>query len=191
MKKKLLLLVASISFSFVFSQEVGSTKSTMGFYFNPSVHAGLKVVKEKYIPNNTQYIQPQATRKLTYGVTAIGGYHFLPNFAFGAGFRYSFIENNYHLLYLMIQPKIIFTPGDNPLFIELSYGKQVNNSVISDSELWGGRIGMQVSYSKRLSQEGGIVVETYKTGNSTPLFIGLSYGVTIFGNKNYTGYGED
>ena len=115
----------------------------------------------------------------------------MPNFALGSGFRYSFIENNYHLVYLMIQPKFIFTPGDNPFYIELNYGKQLNHSIVSDSELWGGRIGMQVSYSKRLSQEGGVVLETYKTGNGNPLFIGLSYGVTIFSNKNYTGYGED
>jgi hypothetical protein len=191
MKKNLLLLFALTSFAHAFSQEVKASKPVMGFYFNPSLNIGLKVAKEKPIPNNTQYIQPEATRKLTYGITAIGGYHFLPNFALGSGFRYTFIENNYHLVYLMIQPKFIFSPGDQPFFIELNYGKQLNHSVVSDSELWGGRIGMQVSYSKRLSQEGGIVFESHKTGYSNPFFIGLSYGVTIFSNKNYTGYGED
>jgi hypothetical protein len=52
-------------------------------------------------------------------------------------------------------PKL-FLSGDRPFYIDLNYGKQINNSVVSDSEFWGGRLGMQVSYSKRLSQEGGI-----------------------------------
>ena len=93
----------------------------------------------------------------------------------------------------MIQPKIIFTPGDQPFYIDLNYGKQINNSVVSDSEFWGARLGMQVSDSKRLSQEGGIILEGYKLGNAhrNPFIIGLSYGITIFSNKNYTGYGDD
>jgi len=163
----------------------------MGFYFNPSLNIGFKLNKEKEIPNNTQYIISQPPKKITYGITAIGGYNFLPNFALGTGFRYSFIQDNYHLIYLVVQPKFIFDPGDRPFYIELNYGKQLNNAVVSDAEFYGVRLGMQVSYSKRLSQEGGIVLETQRLGNSNPFFLGLSYGVTIFSNKNYTGYGED
>jgi hypothetical protein len=107
------------------------------------------------------------------------------------GFRYSFIENNYHLVYVVIQPKIIFRPGDNPFFVEVNYGKQINNAVVSNAEFWGARFGIQVSYSKRLSQEGGIILESHKFDNSNTFFVGLSYGITIFSNKNYTGYGED
>lgn len=190
MKRKLLLLLALISFSVIFAQETKVSK-TMGFYFNPSLNLGFKLNKEKEVPNNTQYINSEPPRKFTYGITAIGGYNFLPNFALGAGFRYSFIQDNYHLIYLMVQPKFIFDPGDRPFYIELNYGKQLNNAVVSDAEFWGGRLGMQVSYSKRLSQEGGIFLESHKLGNSSPFFVGLSYGVTIFSNKNYTGYGED
>lgn len=189
--KRTFLLTAFLFSAFLFSQEVKTAQPTMGFYFNPSLNVGFKLNKEKQVPNNTQYVQAKVPHKLTYGITAIGGYHFLPNFAIGSGFRYAFIEDNYHLVYLMVQPKIIFSPGDRPFFIELNYGKQLNRSVVSDAEFWGGRLGMQVSYSKRLSQEGGIVLESHKLGSSNPFFIGLSYGITIFSNKNYTGYGED
>jgi hypothetical protein len=51
---------------------------------------------------------------------------------------------------------------------------------------------MQVSYSKRLSQEGGLVLESHRLKEGVDgFFIGLSYGISIFSNKNYTGYGED
>lgn len=191
MKTKILLLFTLISFSNAFSQEAKMSKPTMGFYFNPSVNVGFKLNKEKEVQNNTQYIQPKMPNKITYGITTIGGYNFLPNFAVGSGFRYTFIEDNYHLVYWMVQPKFIFDPGDHPFYIELNYGKQLNNSVVSDAEFLGARLGIQVSYSKRLSQEGGIVLESHKLGNSNPFFIGLSYGITVFSNKNYTGYGED
>ena len=189
--KKLIIAFALLSFLKAFSQETKAAKQTMGFYFNPSLHLGFKLNKEKEIPNNTQYITSQPPQKIMYGITAIGGYNFLPNFALGTGFRYSFIQDNYHLIYLMVQPKFIFDPGDRPFYIELNYGKQLNHSAVSDAEFWGGRLGLQVSYSKRISQEGGIFLEAHKLGNSNPYFVGISYGVTIFSNKNYTGYGED
>ncbi|UZT97659.1 hypothetical protein ODZ84_21185 [Chryseobacterium fluminis] len=191
MIKKLFFLMAALSFIPALSQDQEMKKQKMNFYFNPSLHVGFNLTKEKEVPNNTQYIQPEVPHQLTYGITAVAGYHFLPNFALGSGIRYSFIEDNYHLLYWMIQPKFIFTPGDHPFYIDVNYGKQINSSVVSDSEFWGLRLGMQVSYSKRLSQEGGIVFENHRLGNSNPFLIGLSYGVTIFSNKNYTGYGED
>lgn len=175
----------------VFSQVDPSKKPKMNFYFNPSLNVGLNLIKEKQMPNNTQYIQQEAKRKISYGINAIAGYNFIPNFALGTGLKYSFIEDNYHLVYWMIQPKIIFNPGDQPFYIDLNYGKQINNSVVSDSEFWGVRLGIQVSYSKRLSQEGGLVFEGHKLGNNNPFFIGLSYGITIFSNKNYTIEGID
>lgn len=193
MMKKILLLATLCGSLLSFSQNTEAKKQKMDFYFNPSVNLGYNILKEKEVPNNTQYIVPKAPNKISYGITAIGGYNFLPNFALGTGIKYSFIQDNYHLVYVMIQPKIIFTPGDQPFYIDLNYGKQINNSVVSDSEFWGARLGIQVSYSKRLSQEGGIILEGYKLGNShkNPFIIGLSYGITIFSNKNYTGYGDD
>ncbi|WP_326982788.1 hypothetical protein VUJ46_21965 [Chryseobacterium sp. MYb264] len=191
MIKNLFLLLTLSSSMLVFSQNTEAKKQSMGFYFNPSVNVGLNLKKERNTDYNSQYVQQEIPRKLTYGITAIGGYNFLPNFAVGTGFRYSFMQDNFHLIYWVIQPKIIFEPGDRPFYIDLNYGKQLNNAVVNNSEFWGGRLGIQVSYSKRLSQEGGIFFEGHKLGNSNATFIGLSYGVTIFSNKNYTGYGDD
>lgn len=190
-KNLLLILVLLTSVKF-FSQEIKAKKPTMGFYFNPSLNVGFNLQTKDNNFTNSQYIEPKRIGKMAYGITAIGGYNFLPNFALGTGFKYSFIEDNYHLVYWMIQPKIIFSAGDRPFYIDLNYGRQLNHSAISDSEIWGARLGMMVSYSKRLSQEGGITFEGHQlNGKSNGFFIGLSYGVTIFSNKNYTGYGED
>lgn len=192
MMKNFLLMIGILSSAVIFSQEKDAKKEKMDFYFNPSLNVGLNLQTRDNQFTNSQYIEPKRVGKISYGVTAIGGYNFLPNFALGTGFKYSFIEDNYHLVYWMIQPKIIFSPGDRPFYIDLNYGKQLNNSAISDSEFWGARLGMMVSYSKRLSQEGGITFEGYQlNGKSNGFFIGLSYGITIFSNKNYTGYGED
>ncbi|WP_051891197.1 hypothetical protein [Chryseobacterium sp. JM1] len=192
MIKNLLLVLGLLSSVVFFSQEKETKKEKMGFYVNPSLNVGLNLQTKDNQISNSQYIEPKRVGKITYGITAIGGYNFLPNFALGTGLKYSFIEDNYHLVYWMIQPKIIFSPGDRPFYIDLNYGKQLNHSAISDSEFWGARLGIMVSYSKRLSQEGGITFEGYQlNGKSNGFFIGLSYGITIFSNKNYTGYGED
>lgn len=174
-----------------FSQVNPDEKPIMGFYFNPSINAGFNLKKEQEVINNTQYIEPQPLRRFTYGITAMGGYNFLPNFALGTGLKYSYIKDNFHLVYWVIQPKIIFGPGDEAFYIDLNYGKQINNSAVSNSEFWGARFGLQISYSKRLSQEGGIFFEGYKFGGINPFFVGLSYGITVFSNKNYTIEGID
>ncbi|MFS4429063.1 hypothetical protein [Chryseobacterium sp. S90] len=192
MKIKLSFFIFVFAFLKIFSQDTESGKSKMDFYFNPSLNIGFNI-KKKDQANNSQYIENKSSLgNLTYGVTAIVGYNFLPNFALGTGIKYSFIQDNYHLMYWVIQPKIIFSPGERPFYIDINYGKQLNHSVVSDTEFWGGRLGMQVSYSKRLSQEGGIVFESHKLKDRADgFFIGLSYGITIFSNKNYTGYGKD
>jgi hypothetical protein len=192
MIKNFLFLLSLLYTATCFSQETETKKVKMDFYLNPSLNIGYNLQNRDNQFTDSQYIEPKRIGKITYGISAIGGYNFLPNFALGTGFKYSFIEDNYHLVYWMIQPKIIFSPGDRPFYIDLNYGKQLNHSAISDSEFWGARLGIMVSYSKRLSQEGGITFEGHQlNGKSNGFFIGLSYGITIFSNKNYTGYGED
>jgi hypothetical protein len=197
MKKALFLFLIFFSISLIYSQNTDGKKPKMDFYINPSLNFGYNLKnsnkddQNKDSPYYQQYVAPYLPNKITYGMTVVGGYNFLPNFALGTGLKYSFIDSNFHLLYWVIQPKFIFGPGDEPFFIDVNYAKQINHSVVSNAEMWGIKLGKQVSYSKRLSQEGGIVLENHKFDKSSALFIGLSYGITIFSNKNYTGYGED
>lgn len=197
MKKISFLVLTLFSFYKAFSQEAKPMKSTMGFYVNPALNLGYNLgnsIKDSQNKDSQYYqqnISPYLPNKITYGITAVAGYHFIPNLALGSGLKYSFIDDNFHLIYWVIQPKVIFNVDDESVFIDLNYGKQINHSAVSDSKFYGLKIGLQVSYSKRLSQEGGIILESHKFANSSAVFVGLSYGITIFSNKNYTGYGED
>lgn len=192
MIKNLLVILVVLSSITVFSQVEDSKKPKMNFYFNPTLNVGYNVKNQSKRNQNADsqyyqnYVSPYLPNDFTYGISAVGGYNFLPNFAVGTGLKYSYIDPNFHLMYWLIQPKFIFNPGDEAFFIDVTYGKQINSSVISNSEFWGLKLGLQVAYSKRLSQEGGLVFETLQASRSNTLFIGLSYGITIFSNKNYT-----
>ena len=192
MIKNLLVILVLLSSITVSSQVEGSKKPKMNFYFNPTLNVGYNVKNQSKRNQNADsqyyqnYVSPYLPNDFTYGISAVGGYNFLPNFAIGTGLKYSYIDPNFHLMYWLIQPKFIFNPGDEAFFIDVTYGKQINSSVISNSEFWGLKLGLQVAYSKRLSQEGGLVFETLQASRSNTLFIGLSYGITIFSNKNYT-----
>ncbi|GEM_PF-327348 len=192
MIKNLLVILVLLSSITVSSQVEDSKKPKMNFYFNPTLNVGYNVKNQSKRNQNADsqyyqnYVSPYLPNDFTYGISAVGGYNFLPNFAIGTGLKYSYIDPNFHLIYWLIQPKFIFNPGDEAFFIDVTYGKQINSSVISNSEFWGLKLGLQVAYSKRLSQEGGLVFETLQASRSNTLFIGLSYGITIFSNKNYT-----
>lgn len=192
MIKNLLVILVLLSSITVSSQVNTSKKPKMNFYFNPTLNVGYNVKNQSKRNQNADsqyyqnYVSPYLPNDFTYGISAVGGYNFLPNFAIGTGLKYSYIDPNFHLMYWLIQPKFIFNPGDEAFFIDVTYGKQINSSVISNSEFWGLKLGLQVAYSKRLSQEGGLVFETLQASRSNTLFIGLSYGITIFSNKNYT-----
>ena len=193
MKIKLSFFLLVFAFVTAFSQGTETRKPKMDFYFNPSLNIGFNINNKSRNTKDSQYMDTESgLGKLTYGITAIGGYNFIPNFAIGTGLKYSFAQDDYHLVYWVIQPKVIFSPGDRPFYIDINYGKQINYSAVSKTEFWGARLGMQVSYSKRLSQEGGIVFESHKLKDGVDgFFIGLSYGISIFSNKNYTSYGLD
>jgi len=192
MIKNVLVILVLLSSITVSSQVEDSKKPKMNFYFNPTLNVGYNVKNQSKRNQNADsqyyqnYVSPYLPNDFTYGISAVGGYNFLPNFAIGTGLKYSYIDPNFHLMYWLIQPKFIFNPGDEAFFIDVTYGKQINSSVISNSEFWGLKLGLQVAYSKRLSQEGGLVFETLQASRSNTLFIGLSYGITIFSNKNYT-----
>lgn len=181
----------------LFSQVDPTKKPKMDFYFNSNLNVGYNLgnrIKENQNKDSYDYqqnIAPFLPNDFTYGISAIGGYNFLPNFAIGTGLKYSYIDPNFHIMYWMIQPKVIFNPGDEAFVIDLTYGKQFNKSVVSNADFWSLKAGIQVSYSKKLSQEGGLFLEGSQLGNTGAVFIGISYGITIFSNKNYTIEGID
>ena len=190
-KLSTLLLLVSI---FGFSQT--EKRSIQGFYFNPEASAGFNLSniiegnRDRDInPNNPPVNYPN---DFSYGISAVAGFNFIPNLSLGGGIKYTYTTDNFHILYGIIQPKILFNVDDGePVFIDLTYGFQLNKSVVDNADLYGIKVGKLVSHSKRLSQQGGFYLEGQQLRNTGVTFVGVFYGLTIFSNKNYNEYGKD
>lgn len=189
------LLISTLVFSvLIFGQ---NESITMGFYISPNIQAGYNLGNSIAESQNrdSQYYQqeiaPNLPNKLTYGIGVVGGYHILPFFALGTGLKYNYVADNLHLLNWTVQPKFIFGKEEGKFVLEFEYGKQFNQSNINNTHYFGGKIGYQESFSKRLIQEGGLFIYRYNSHVSNAYFIGLSFGATIFSNKKYTVYGND
>lgn len=190
-KLSTLLLLASI---FGFSQS--EKRPIQGFYFSPEVSAGFNLSNiiegnrdRDNNPNNPPVNYPN---DFSYGISAVSGFNFIPNLSLGGGIKYTYTTDNFHILYGIIQPKILFNVDDGePVFIDLTFGFQLNKSVVDNADLYGIKVGKLVSHSKRLSQQGGFYLEGQQLGNTGVTFVGVFYGLTIFSNKNYNEYGKD
>lgn len=189
MKKNLLLLSLMFSVS-VFGQSEGNKSKTMGFYISPNVQIGYNLgnsIKENQNRDSPYYqenVGPYLPNDFTYGIGVVGGYHLLPFFALGTGLKYNYVSDNLHLLNWTIQPKFIIGKDEGKLVVEFEYGRQFNNSNISNTHYFGGKLGYQESFSKRLIQEGGLFIYRYNSNVSNAYFIGLSVSAIIFSNKN-------
>ena len=195
--KKILLFSALVFSLLTFGQSEENKSKTMGFYISPNVQFGYNlgnsISKTQYqdSPYYQQYVEPNLPNKLTYDIGVIGGFHLLPFFAIGTGLKYNYVADNLHVLNWTIQPKFIFGKEEGKFIIEFEYGKQFNQSNISNTHYFGGKLGYQESFSKSLLQEGGLFIYRYNSAVSNVYFIGLSVGATIFTNKKYTIYGEN
>ena len=189
MKKNLLLLSLMFSVS-VFGQSEGNKSKTMGFYISPNVQIGYNLgnsIKENQNRDSPYYqenVGPYLPNDFTYGIGVVGGYHLLPFFTLGTGLKYNYVSDNLHLLNWTIQPKFIIGKDEGKLVVEFEYGRQFNNSNISNTHYFGGKLGYQESFSKRLIQEGGLFIYRYNSNVSNAYFIGLSVSAIIFSNKN-------
>ena len=181
----------------VFGQSEENQSKTMGFYISPNIQVGYNLgnsIKDNQNQDSQyyqQYVSPNLPNKYTYGVGFVGGYHLLPFFALGTGLKYNYITDNLHLLNWTIQPKFIFGKDEGKFIVEFEYGKQLNQSNISNTHYFGGKLGYQDSFSKHLLQEGGLFIYRYNSAVSDAFFIGISLNATVFSNKKYTVYGND
>ena len=188
----LFLLISSLGFS----QTRSEKRPIQGFYFSPELSAGFNLSNiiegnrdRDNNPNNPPVNYPN---DFSYGISAVAGFNFIPNLSLGSGLKYTFTSDNFHILYGIIQPRILLNVDDGePVFIDLTYGFQLNKSAVEAADLYGIKVGKLVSHSKRLSQQGGLYFEGQQLGNTGVTFVGVFYGITLFSNKNYNEYGKD
>lgn len=193
--KKLYFLLLFISV-LAFSQDQKEKRPIQGFYLSPEISAGfnlsniIKSNRDKETDPNYLY-NNEYPNDFSYGISAVAGYNFIPNLSLGGGLKYTYTADNFHIVYGIIQPKILFNLDDDPYFIDLTYGFQLNRSVVNDADFWGIKAGTLLSYSKRLSQQAGFYFEGQQLGNTGTVFVGVFYGITLFSNKNFNKYGKD
>ena len=140
-KLSTLLLLVSI---FGFSQS--EKRPIQGFYFSPEVSAGFNLSNiiasnrdKRSNPENQYTTYPN---DFSYGISAVAGFNFIPNLSLGGGIKYTYTTNNFHILYGIIQPKILFNVEDGePVFIDLTYGFQLNKSVVDNADFFGIKVG--------------------------------------------------
>ena len=178
------------------SQIKKEKRPTQGFYLSPEMSFGANlsniIKSDRDKRNDPNYIYNNSyPNDFSYGISVVAGYNFIPNLSLGGGLKYTYTADNFHILYGIVQPRILINLNDDPGFIDLTYGFQINKSVVEKATFWGIKAGALISHSKRLSQQGGLYLEGQQLGNTGVIFVGAFYGITLFSNKNYNEYGKD
>ena len=183
--KKLYLILLLISV-LGFSQEKNKIEK-MGLYSTTTINLGLDLVQMIADKGKSDYeLQNSPPGKFNYGITSILGYHLFNRLSLGTGLRYSFVDSNYHLVYLLAQSKIYLDDPEeeDPLFLNINYGKQINRTAINNATVIGIEIGKIEVLNNRFGHQFSINLDAQIFEQGT-LFVGFSYGITIFSNKDY------
>lgn len=183
MKKLLpLFLLSSIS---LFSQE---KPNKLGVFVSLEANIGFDVA-EMIRRNNarTEYEKSQLPPgKFNYGFTSQIGFQPFNWFALSGGFRYSYIDPNYHLLYYVVQPNFFLGDPKDEEFAYLfgNIGSKINHTAAENAGFIGLGIGRIEPVNKYLGHKFQIYLEDQVLDGTGNIFLGFSYGLVIFSNKN-------
>ena len=183
--KKIAIVLFVFSLSFFSAQKI--EKKRLGFFTNLEANIGLDL--KEIIQNNqakTDYEKAQVPPgKFNYGFTGSVGYQFLDWFALHSGIRYSFIDPNYHLLYWTAQPYFIIGKNESEdfSFLFLNLGTKINQTATKNAGFIGLGIGKIEPLGKRFGHKVQLYVEGQQLDNDGSVFVGLSYGISLFSNQ--------
>ena len=184
MKKFLIFSILFISV-FNFAQE---KPIKLGFFTSVDVNVGFDL--GDLIRSNqakTDYERSQLPPgKLNYGVSGMIGFHPLKWFSISGGLRYSFIDPNYHLIYYKIQPQFYLgNNGDDDLnYLFFNFGSKLNETAANTAGFVGIGFGKIETLSKRFGHQFQLSLDDQIIDGNGSIFIGLSYGIILFSNKN-------
>lgn len=122
-----------------------------------------------------------------FGIEAEAGYQLLSWWAVSGGVRYHYMEPRFHLLSYTLGAYFFVTPTEDLSFgyINLKYGQQFNQSLINNAQfihLGAGQIDISET-RPHLAQKLEVFIENHQLIDSH-WFIGISYGITLYRNKN-------
>lgn len=177
----LLLLIPALAFA----QE---KPEKLNFFGTVEANIGFDVaamIKEKQVTSEyeRQNLDPG---KFNYGFSAQACFQPLNWFALGTGLRYSFVDPNFHVIYWNVQPYFFINdPKDEDfIFLSANYGTQINRTVSKNAKFVGISAGFFEPISNHLGNKFQVNLEVQDFDRNGTLFIGFSYGITFFSNKN-------
>lgn len=171
---------------FAFSQEKKSLK--LGAFGSLEANIGLdlkEIIRRNNATNDYEkYNEPPG--KFNYGFSANAGFQPLKWFAVSGGLRYSYVDPNYHLIYATAQPYFILNNPEDREFVYIfaNIGQQINKTAAEKSGFLGLGIGKIEPINERLGQKFQIYLDDQVIAGEANVFIGISYGIVIFSNKN-------
>jgi len=143
------------------------------------------IIREKQVTSEyeRQNLDPG---KFNYGFAAQAGFQPINWFALGTGLRYSFVDPNFHVMYWNVQPYFfINNPKDEDfVFLSANYGTQINRTASKNAKFVGISAGFFEPISKHFGNKFQLNLEVQNFDGNGTFFIGFSYGITFFSNKN-------
>lgn len=124
--------------------------------------------------------------KFNYGFSAMAGYQPLSWLSLNGGLRYSYIDPNFHLIYYKIQPNFYLgDPNDEDfLYLFTNFGMKINETAAQKAGFFGIGVGKIEPLSTRFGHQFQAHLDIQGIDDEALVFVGLSYGITLFSNKN-------
>lgn len=167
------------------------TSNKLNFFGTAQADIGLdlgSILRPNKNPDGTpKYYYEEQPTYFTYGASVQGGYQPLNWLALSTGLRYSYITPKFHNVYWIVQPYFFISPPENKEFgyLTLNFGKQIN---ITQGRSANGFIGIGVGKfdlaGQNLAQKFQLNLDVQTTKNDAIWFLGFSYGIVLFNNKN-------
>ncbi|MEC5156159.1 hypothetical protein [Chryseobacterium sp. MP_3.2] len=184
MKKSLFL--GFLIFASVFSAQEKSSKLGVFTSFDLNVGFDLGDIIRTNQAKDEYELSQLPPGKFNYGTSLLVGVQPLNWFSLSAGLRYSYIDPNYHLVYYKIQPN--FYLGDSSdqdfLYLFANVGSKLNETAAEKASFVGVGIGKIEPLSKRFGHQFQVSLDNQIINREGNIFIGITYGIILFGNKN-------
>lgn len=176
------LLLAGI---FVSAQK--SENHKLGLFSSIEANVGFdlaSIIRDKNA--KTDYERSQLPPgKFNYGFSGQVGFQPWNRFALSSGIRYSYIDPNYHLLYLTAQPSFFLgDPKDEEFtYIFANASMKINQTAATNAGFVGLGIGKVIPAANRLGNKFQLYLENQVLDGNSSVFVGFSYGLIFFSNK--------
>ena len=184
--KRILIVMCLLAYALLFSQK---ENLKLGYFGSVQADAGLdlgSIIRKPADPNDYYSAKDQFPTYFSYGFTGQLGYQPLNWFAIAGGLRYSYISPKFHNLYWMVQPYFfVSNPIDKEFqYITLNFGRQINTTHgLRDNGFIGLGVGGFGLINERVAQKIQLNLDM-QVADDAVWFLGFSYGITVFSNKN-------